>query len=298
MANVKSGIFTLTLLSALLVGSRANAKSVDQPKPPPPVVLLVGIVPGTGQAILWDEGDRAYRIVKVGEEVRGAKVVSITEDRIVVSQGEMSLAVPLTPSPFFLQKYARKKSKQGPFPVIIAPKQYTSPPSFLGSQPAAPAPSALLKDVPVPMPAGPALASYPESRTASSAEQPKVEEQKFEKFNEQVLEEPPPLPAEPLVISLKLLRNEVSSFLGKRAGYSAVLSPADGILLDGVAEGSLPHRLGLRSGDRLISLGGKALKDKDAAADAYLSLLPGNEVKLVVLRKSGKKQTLRLRVHG
>ncbi len=360
-------IVSFSLLA--LAGSPALAEAPATPAPPP-VVQLVGIVPGTGQAILYDASQKRYVVVGVGGEIHGARVVSITEDRIVVTQGRISLAVPLTPSPFSLRKVPGNAAS-GPPPVIIAPRRYLSPPSFLGDKPAAPAPPSASKgeQLPVPMPADPApdsgkvVATAPAPMpTVESAPEPETEP-------EAVAAEPPPLPAsparvdeadsgpradmppplpaerkpapaiqasqapaadqppplpgesapgaagpahsrgaaddepsplptEPVVVSLDALRAEVSEVMASRASYTATMDRSSGIELRGISSGSLPHQLGLRTGDRLISLDGKSLDDADAAADAYLSLLPGRQFELVVKRRTGRKETLLLRVTG
>ena len=302
---LKSAALLSSLALVLSAAGRANAAPSTEgaQAEPPPVIQLVGLVPGTGQAILWDEGRHVYLMVKAGEEIRGARVNKVSAEGVLISQGKISLVVPLAPSPFLLREYASMQGEAGPPAVIVAPRQYQQPPPFLGNKPAAPpsekktSPAAKLQPASsrtIPAKQNKQPTSTPPEITpaveaaSSPAAPPSTEASRSPA--------PVPMATVPVSLSLGQLRAEVSNCLASRASCLASLSPTQGILLLGIAEGSLPHRLGLRSGDTLLSLGGQVLRNRDAAADAYLNLVPGSEVELVVLRQGGGQQTVRVRV--
>ena len=214
-------------------------------------------------------------MVKAGESIRGARVDKVSADGVLISQGKIALVVPLAPSPFLLRRHAGLQKQAGPPAVIIAPRQYTEPPPFLGNQPAAPAP---VKKTPAKAP--PAKAEPDPDPDPEPAKAPPAKA------------EPTRAPPTSVLLSLSKLRQEVSSLLAARAPYKASLKASRGILLEEIGAGSLPHRLGLRSGDTLVSLGGKALLNQEAAADAYLDLVPGSEVDLVVVRQGGDEEVV------
>jgi type II secretory pathway component PulC len=63
----------------------------------------------TGQATLWDETKSEYRIVRVGEEHYGWKVVAIQREKVVIAQADGAREeLPLTPTPTEI------KAKKGP----------------------------------------------------------------------------------------------------------------------------------------------------------------------------------------
>ncbi len=80
--------------------------------------------------------------------------------------------------------------------------------------------------------------------------------------------------------------------LGIRPSYS---DDKDGVLLDGVSDGMPAAAAGLKTGDRLIEMGGKAVKN----LEAYMQLLPGaikgDFVEVLILRE-GKKLPVKIKV--
>lgn len=79
--------------------------------------------------------------------------------------------------------------------------------------------------------------------------------------------------------------------LGKEV--SAELT-STGVLLESVAKGSFVHRLGLRSGDRIVSVADKRIRSIDDAAGAYAAIAARDNFKIVVER-GGDTLTLHYR---
>ena len=93
---------------------------------------------------------------------------------------------------------------------------------------------------------------------------------------------------------MPLVRAEVSDFFRRKVSYRAQFA-AGGVDLKAVQSGTLLHRLGLRSGDQIVSVGGMPLKNADDAMDAYLALQSGHRV-AIVLRRAGKRQVLQVKL--
>jgi S1-C subfamily serine protease len=68
-----------------------------------------------------------------------------------------------------------------------------------------------------------------------------------------------------------------------------------GLRLVGVRAGSPADSAGLRAGDVVVELGGKAVTDLQTYSDALYSHQPGDEVEIVVLRNA-ERVKLRVRL--
>jgi hypothetical protein len=108
-------------------------------------------------------------------------------------------------------------------------------------------------------------------------------------------EQPEAAPRRPAVISLGLLRSEVSDYLQQRVPYRASLAPQGGILFAEVNSGSLPHRVGLRTGDRVVAIDGQRVASSEMALETYLALRPGTRLTLQVVRGQQRVE-LRLQI--
>jgi S1-C subfamily serine protease len=83
-------------------------------------------------------------------------------------------------------------------------------------------------------------------------------------------------------------------------GDSSALAPAlrgvsghltgDGFLLARVSVGSLPAALGLRSGDRLVAVNGRAIAGSEGLVAAYAELQRGARTTLTVSRRASTLQ--------
>ena len=145
----------LVLLS--LTGGQAQAETAppsETPADSSPVIQFVGLVPNTGQAILWDAGHKVYRVVKAGEMIRSARVDRVSADGVLITHGSIKVVVPLAPSPFLLRSHADMQGASGPPAVIIAPRRYPEPPPFVGDKPAPPTPKTEAPAAPAEPPTG------------------------------------------------------------------------------------------------------------------------------------------------
>lgn len=66
---------------------------------------VVGVILATGQALLWDEHEPQYRVVRVGDVVAGWKVVAVEAARVVVTNGHArdELSLEEAPQPIALR---------------------------------------------------------------------------------------------------------------------------------------------------------------------------------------------------
>jgi hypothetical protein len=93
--------------------------------------------------------------------------------------------------------------------------------------------------------------------------------------------------------------------LGKQAGYTDphfgfltdITKMKDGLLVNDVPPNSLGAAAGLKKGDRVIAIGGKAITNLDAYAAVLKSLKAGTPVALTVVR-GGKQQQLEARTQA
>jgi len=98
-------------------------------------------------------------------------------------------------------------------------------------------------------------------------------------------------------ISLSALRREVSRLVRGRAPYRFSLPRSGGVLLENVRASSLLGSLGLRDGDLVVSVGGASLRSRETAINYYLSLRPGQQLDVVLLR-NGERRQLAVKVEG
>ena len=93
----------------------------------------VGIMLETGQALVWDEKKSEYRLVRVGEEHYGWKVVAIQRDKVVIAQADGAREeLALTASPTEIRtpappKTAKVKKRLAPSLVEVTPDIQPSP---------------------------------------------------------------------------------------------------------------------------------------------------------------------------
>lgn len=72
--------------------------------------------------------------------------------------------------------------------------------------------------------------------------------------------------------------------MARRLREAVGLPPLDGLLVQGVEEGSAAHRAGLRRGDLLVSADGRPLASSDALFSTLDGLAPGAQLRLGVVR--------------
>jgi hypothetical protein len=79
--------------------------------------------------------------------------------------------------------------------------------------------------------------------------------------------------------------------IGLRPKYG---DAGEGVLLDGVTEGTPAEKAGLKAGDRIIEVAGKPVKDLEAYVDVLQSTKIESTLELTILR-DGKKQTVKVK---
>ncbi len=88
------------LLGALVLGLvLPSAGRADEPAPEAPRAHLVGVILSTAQALLWDEERSEYFLARVGEELRGGRIVELDADHIVLQKGEARELVEMSAPP-------------------------------------------------------------------------------------------------------------------------------------------------------------------------------------------------------
>ncbi len=107
---------------------------------PTPLKHVVGQALSATQAVLLDEDTGEYRIVRMGDEVNGARVVAIGAEEVVLIQGGTKELLRLAPDP-----RPRPKVMMEPLVVNIRPVAAPAPaawpsPSPLPSPPPSPSP--------------------------------------------------------------------------------------------------------------------------------------------------------------
>lgn len=256
----------LMTLSPPLAGAAPGA-APDASAP----LVLIGVVPGTGQALIWKAVSEEYVLIRVGERCLDYQLRRLLRDRVILARGDSGLVLTLDSTP--LVGPGEQRREAGGLPASI----HTAKVARRG-QPAPPVVEPQRQDPGPPMPASPPAVA-PSSVPASAAD---------------LVPEPIKLGEGVQVISLLSLRKEVSSFMHGLSPYHVKLS-AGGIQVTGIKAGSLLHTLGLEEGDEIVSIGGVQVSSRQEALNAYLTFAPDREVELQLLRQ-GAPRTLSFRL--
>jgi hypothetical protein len=253
----------------------------DAVAPQPPPLRLVGAVLSTGQALVWDSSVEAYALLRLGQRYNGYVVQRLLADRIVLSHERRVVELRLARAPVVSATARRTEQRGAPAVIITGERQVASKPAPALPPPAIPA---------VPAPAAPALPAPPASPAPPA---PPAARPLPRRALPELPPDPPTAPPAPAPVKLQEVRSEVSAFIQGQRSYRGSFARSGGVLLDGVAAGSLLQRLGLRDGDLVLSVGGVKLGTRDAAMNAYLAMTSGKVVDVVLIR-NGRRQTLRL----
>jgi len=265
---------------------------------------LVKVLTEGKEALLFDRIKGGHVLAEVGATIEGYIVESIDDDEITLSIEGTSIVLAAPPEPIAHARYyderqapaTKKKSDPGPVdPYADAPKPATksvkgpADPYADSDGPIDPYADPPIHVVEAPAPAGPVRAT--EAPGAKPAPTP-------------VVATPAPAPAPAVVVpalpdgTLVLNKHEVQVALadfGKLAsGVRGAFVPT-GVRLDGVAEGSLFAKAGLRAADVVTSVDGQALRSIDDAAELYVRAATAKAVTVQVLR-GGKPTTLHVQI--
>jgi hypothetical protein len=286
-----------------------------------PTVQLVQAWPKTKQALLYDPIQGTYVVVAAGQNVDGFRVTRIGKNQIVLSTlGGPARDYVLLPTPVAdlpdapaPTADAPKTPPPGPGPVADAParpdlidpypsgtldpygsegvrsveappqsKATPGAPAPTTTAPATPSPVTTKSPAPVPppapaptkpaAPAKPAVAKTPPASPAPATTQPA----------------PAPASAASGAVALdkKALNDALADFSTLTKDSRLTLGPT-GVAFAHVAPGSLFARIGLRDGDRIVSINGTPIRSIDDAADLYAQLGTMKQLTLDVVRGAG-----------
>jgi type II secretory pathway component PulC len=152
----------VVVTAAVLVGSSARGE-----EPGSELEILqaygpfkaVGIMLETGQAMVWDEKKSEYRLVRVGEEHYGWKIVAIQREKVVIAQADGAREeLTLTPTPTEIKTQIKKGAVKGQKRLAPTAVEITPDPVIVAKEPkaevkAAPTPAAPKPEVKAATPA-------------------------------------------------------------------------------------------------------------------------------------------------
>ena len=288
-------LLTPFIVLAAMVSLAATASGEDKkPVTSAPTASLVAVMADAGQAMLWDRERGEYVVVKVGDTFQGFVVQEIGSDQIVLRKGELHYVLPRTTDTKDIGKAgdtaktseaSRKANKAG---------DTAKTSELIDPYPAAPPPidpyaDATIRVVIAPDGVGVAPISPPGATPAKTpAEPPKVAvaTPTVETVPPTVVQ-PAPAPTELREESYTISRAELNGLMDDFDKLSKEVQAeigTDGILIKTVSRGSFVHRLGLRDGDLVLNVDGKAVTSLDAAAGVYAHLLDATKFTIKVQR--------------
>jgi type II secretory pathway component PulC len=268
--------FLASVLLAFLPTTAVFADEDEAPPAPPPVVAaahptkLVGVILSSAQALVWD-GERAeYALRRVGESIDGARITAMEADRLIVERDGAREEVALGSVPW---KPPACHPRRMPAVIIGAMGQ---PETDLLAAPTAPAaaPVAVAPAVAPPPVVAPAPVAAPVA-VAVAAPAPAVAPVPAPVFVP-AARAPAPAPAqaeedevEATVIPRPDLDRELGDFGALSTQAQVAPSPTGGFRLMAVRPGSFISRVGLRPGDVILRVDGRAINRMEDAAAAY-----------------------------
>jgi len=299
----KTTVIILSLCSLLLVMALATS-AMAQHTSPPPNVVLVGVSPGTGQAFLWDRAAEEYVVVRLGDRFKGSLVRRLLKDRIILSRQDSLHEVRLSHCPFYRDKPLPERRGEPASVIISRPlsrvdssrSRVDSHEAGLKVQRQRPVPAETTADQDTPPLAKPA-APLPAPTTKSATLPPPIPADEAPLPARTTKSASPPPPIHDARLSLGRLRVEVSNYLQQKISYRIGQTEDAGFELFDAAPGTLPFQIGLRNGDKITAIAGKKVNSVEAAMDVYLSLSPGRQIDISVLR-SGKPLTMKVSIFG
>lgn len=294
-------LLTPTLVLAAALSLAADAAADDKkPASPAPQAALVAVMTDTGQAMLWDSNRGEYVVVKVGSQIQGFTVTELGKDQIVLRKGELHYVLPRTTDTKSIGKTSKDGKKTArsdkgaelldPYPVKDTGAKPIDPyadenirvvvaPDGVGVAPGPdvpltppgktpPAKGTAAKDPPNkdPKPNGkPAkVETVPPTVVAPSAPDPELREEVY-------------------TISRAELNAAMDDFNKLSKEVQADID-SKGVHIKAVAKGTFVYRLGLRKGDLVLKVDGKAITSLDAAAGVYAHLLDATKFTMKVKR--------------
>jgi hypothetical protein len=287
-------------LATLLAGGSAFA---DTPLEAYAPLKVVGIMPDTRQALVWDEVAAEYRLVKAGDTLEGWRVLDISAAtrHVTVAQDDMRDELVLTrlPRPNALLTYGGAKAAAVPPPREIASRPAALPTPVPPTATVAPGPNAPIATdmLAAPGAAGAAAAAPmdpygPAAAGAAGAAAFAEPMDPYATAAEPLAAPPaavpvPVTPTQPTVIQddrdpdlaverHAIRRADLDREIGDIDGLMATVQVAPlrngGFALVRLESGSWLAALGLRQGDRVRSIAGETVSTVDDAARVYARL--------------------------
>jgi hypothetical protein len=297
-------------LGALLASGSAFA---DTPLEAYAPLKVVGIMPDTRQALVWDEVAAEYRVVKAGDTLEGWRVMDISASarHVTVAQNDIRDELVLTrlPRPNALVTYGNAKAAPVVAAEVAAPPVSARPAALPTPVPptatVAPGPNAPIGTDMLAAPAA-AAAAAPMDPYGPATSAPVAEAQEpmdpYAASAEPVAAPPaaaPVTPTQPTVIQddrdpeLAVERHvvrradldrEISDIDGLMATVQVAPLQRGGFALVRLDPGSWLAALGLRQGDRVRSIAGETVSTVDDAARVYARLRSASSFMVEVQR--------------
>jgi hypothetical protein len=306
---------------ALLVG--AGAARADSPLEAYAPLKVVGLMPDTSQALLWDEPAGEYRLAKVGDTLEGWKVLEISarDKRVTVGQDDVrdDLALTRLPRPNAMITYSAKVVAVGPkvptataaaeaaapLPTPIPPTATVAPGptppagTDMLAAPGAPAPAESSEPLDPYAPGVPAAGFAAAPIAAPVGAEPAAPSAPLDPYAPQAA--PTVTPAQPTVIAdgpesnLVVERHavrrtdldrEINDFDRLMATVRVAPASGGGFVIARLEPNSFPVALGLRQGDVVRSIAGQPVSNIDDAARVYARLRSASSFVVEVQRGS------------
>jgi len=289
MKYLQAAVLTL----ALLLPAAASADTALLT----PRAELVSVMSETKQALVKDKKQGSYVVVKVGDTVQGFRVTSIQRDQIVLSRDKQHFIIPLArkaPTKKPATKAPTSKTPATKTPATpttkaaskntkpVAKKPLVSTTSKLGLINPYPAKKKLTIVV-----APPGLRFDPIKAARNAAKDTvRPDNKRIASVKPAVVS---PARTKP-TLSHKSVTIKRAEFDKAVADFTTLAKEVqirrDGkrIVITGISRGSYFHRLGLRKGDKILSVDGKVIATMDDAAVLYAQLMAASSFKLEIER--------------
>ncbi len=281
---MKYAVQAVMIAAALLLSPLAQADT----KAVAPRADLVSVMTDTRQALVKDKDRGSYVVVKVGDTFQGYRVTSIQVDQLVLSKSNQHFLIPLARK----GKTTEPKTTIGPVVVTKTSPTKTSPSATLKK------PLVLINPYPPKKPlttvvAPPGLRFDPVKEARKAAEDLNK--------NKRIASVKPAVVKPTLTkptLSHKSMTIKRAEFDKAVADFTALAKEVqfkrDGksIAVLGISRGSYFYRLGLRKGDRILNVDGKAIASMDDAAALYARLMAARDFS-VALERAKHRITLR-----
>lgn len=290
------------MVLATMLAPAGAALAQSAPYYAAPRYRLVGTMLSSSQVLLWDERIGQYQLNRPGDVLDGMRILAIEPDRLLLNRGGQVVALLLSPTP--RRQVMPRRVNPMPAPIAMMPPDAVQPhdaqPESVQPAPqaapdaetaplASPIPETAPQAPPVDAPQAPPIAAQPDGATQPTAPPAAV---------------PPPIaasPATPRPATITISRDEFESELGDfgKLAQEVVLAPLSGggYRLDALRPGCYLERLGLRAGDVVLSIDGRAINEPDDAARAYAWLQVTDHFTVDVLR-DGSRLRLSYRITG